>query len=67
MTFTDRTINHAFATAKGQCERCSAKLNLNRHGDEWEALHRVSFDDGGSDEPENCEVLCLPCYNAARK
>jgi hypothetical protein len=67
MSFTERTISHAFAAARGQCERCPTKLNLNRRGEQWEARHKVSSEDGGSDEPSNCEVLCLECYDAIPK
>jgi hypothetical protein len=67
MTFTDRTVSTAFTKARGQCERCQTRLNLNSRGTQWEAYGKVSFDDGGTDEPENCQILCLACHNAIPK
>lgn len=61
--FSKRTKRDAFARAKGHCEKCSAKL--------WsgnvEYDHEIECARGGTNDLENCVVLCLTCHKEKTK
>jgi hypothetical protein len=76
--FTAETLRRCWELAQGRCEcqrrghghegRCNRPLALHRHAflgeGGWLALAWTSSAEGGADSPENCEVLCAPCYRA---
>lgn len=79
MPFSKEVIEQAWARSGGQCEcerqylhigRCSRKLSFNKRGlyslDGWEAYHLVPEFRGGKDTIENCEILCMICYERAK-
>lgn len=48
----------------GMCVECHRK-GATRRG--WIVDHRIPLWDGGSDEPENKQTLCIPCHDAKSK
>ena len=78
-TFPDSVVEAAWKRSGSRCEctydhswhkgrRCSQTLKKEHRGDDsketgWEAHHKVSQDDGGSDELENCLIICIRCHN----
>jgi len=77
MAFSDDTVRLRWKRAGGKCEcqrsthrhgeRCNNTLIWANRGrvsvpGTWEAHHRVSFENGGSDSLSNCEILCWDCH-----
>ena len=74
MAFSEDTKQAAYERAGGRCEclrqscsahpagRCGRLLMAG-----WHAHHVRAPSEGGSDEPDNCEALCIPCHEAAEK
>ena len=64
MAFSQETLNAAWRSAGGKCERCNKELDPEnkKSGMKWHAHHRTSVDAGGSDGVSNCEILCVPCH-----
>lgn len=78
MAFSQETLNQAWHRAGGRCEcvlekcghagRCNKELDPQNatSGKKWHAHHIVSQDAGGSDEPSNCQILCVECHENTR-
>ena len=74
MAFSEDTKHAAYQRAGGRCEclrqSCSAH-DAGRCGRllmaGWHAHHVRAPSEGGSDELENCEALCIPCHEAAEQ
>jgi hypothetical protein len=78
MPLSERTIQAAWRLAEGRCEctreghghgeRCGKVLQWHRRGElsqeGWEARPWTPIN-GGHDEPENVEVLCMACFQKA--
>jgi hypothetical protein len=47
------------------CHKCDAMLDPVVHA--WELDHIVARAIGGSDEPDNLAILCVPCHRAKTK
>jgi hypothetical protein len=76
--FSTETINRCWELAQGRCEcqredhghvgRCGKSLVRGHYGalgdGGWFA---VPWDVPGSDAADNCEALCLECYEQARQ
>lgn len=58
--FPNRVKAAAFARADGHCEECTAKLMTGN----VEYDHRIPCALGGSNELDNCVVLCKTCHLA---
>ena len=81
--FPEDIVKKAFlrANMRCQCEReghehgtftCYKQIVWEHRGDEsvrsgWEAYYFVSPEKGGRLTVENCEILCLSCYNKTVK
>jgi hypothetical protein len=78
MAFSDDTKDQAYRRAGGKCEctrqhggvnaphhggRCGTALGRNGN---WHAHHKTARSAGGSDNPSNCEVLCIDCHQLTR-
>lgn len=51
--------------AKGCCERCGIAISTRRpvwHPQRAHLNHKVPRSQQGSDEPENCELICQACH-----
>lgn len=59
--FPRRVKLAAWDRSGGRCETCGRKL---RPGDGIEYDHRVPAEQGGTNKPENCQVLCRWCHAA---
>lgn len=55
--FPAKVKQAAFDRAKGQCERCTARL----YPGKYRYNHRIPDALGGDPTLENCELLCLAC------
>ncbi len=76
MQFSERTVREAWRLAQGRCEcqreghghegRCNRELRWERQGFLGEGGWQADRWDG-EDTPENCEVLCMECYEAAHR
>lgn len=80
MGFSEDTVHLAWAWAGRQCQckrdghghpdRCDRDIVWRRRGavgsGGWDVLPRFPFDSGGTDDPENCEILCWACHQQAR-
>ena len=74
MAFSEDTKQAAYERAGGRCEclrqscsahpagRCGRLLMAG-----WHAHHVRAPSEGGSDEPDNCEALCIPCHERGRE
>ncbi|MBU2036819.1 HNH endonuclease [Patescibacteria group bacterium] len=74
MAFSQETINQAWRKADGRCEcslnkcrhlsKCSKELDPQNKIEwkKWHAHHKVSPDAGGSDNLDNCQILCVECH-----
>jgi hypothetical protein len=56
-TFSDKIKIAAFERQKGVCPGCQKKFDAFV----MEADHIVPWHKGGKTEPENCQMLCMPC------
>jgi len=68
----------AWATAKCECraethghmDLCGRPLEWSHRGTAipggWECRHRIPLAEGGSDDAENCMIVCWPCYSGTR-
>ena len=74
MAFHEDTKQAAYERADGRCEclrqSCSAHFGgrcgrLLMAG--WHAHHVRAPSEGGSDELDNCEALCIPCHEATEQ
>ncbi len=52
---------HLFLKAQGHCQACGWRLSP---GTRWEVDHIISVALGGSDRPENLQVLCAACHGS---
>ncbi len=76
MQFSERTMREAWRLAQGRCEcqreghghagRCNLELRWDRRGFLGEGGWQADRWDG-DDAPENYEVLCMACYEAAHR
>ena len=58
--FTTRTKLKAFERAGGRCEECARRVGLG--GEPVEYDHIVTCEDGGGNDLDNCQVLCVHCH-----
>ena len=74
MAFSEETKHAAYERAGGRCEclrqSCSAHY-VGRCGrpltDGWHGHQVRAPSEGGADELDNCEALCIPCHEAAEQ
>ena len=74
MAFSQETRRAAYERAGGRCEclrqSCAAHL-AGRCGrpltDGWHAHSVRAPREGGGDDLDNCEALCIPCHEAAEQ
>jgi len=59
--FTDQQRAKLFLERGGVCEVCGIKI---RSGMVWELEHRLSLENGGSNDPDNLAVSCKACHAA---
>ena len=52
---------HLFLTAQGHCQACGWRLSP---GTRWEVDHIIPLALGGSDQPDNLQVLCAACHGS---
>lgn len=57
--FTDQQRARAFANADGKCASCGIKIRI---GQDWDLDHILALENGGSNDPENLQVLCELCH-----
>lgn len=67
MPFSDDVVRAAWQRAKGKCEKCNKELVWSNRGREsgvgaWEAHHITPVERRGSDDLQNCKILCWPCH-----
>ena len=69
-TITRSIRRHVFSTSfrlnlflnrKGTCGRCSQKIDA---GKAWDIDHIIPLALGGTNEPENLQILCKPCHQS---
>lgn len=61
--FTNKVRAEASLRAKDKCEKCNANIKYKpRHFD-----HDIPADLGGTNDLNNCSVLCIPCHKAKTK
>lgn len=58
--FTKRTKLQAWDRCKGQCEQCGTPFR----GKRPEYDHIIRCELGGSNELDNCQVLCTSCHSS---
>jgi 5-methylcytosine-specific restriction protein A len=58
-TFTAQERAKAFALAGGRCEMCTRRLYP---GMDWDLDHRIALENGGTNDPDNMQVLCEVCH-----
>lgn len=59
--FTPRQRLETLMAAKGRCKACQAKV-----GDEFDIDHIIPLFQGGKHEPDNWQVLCVPCHRGVK-
>lgn len=59
--FSRKTMLAAWDRAKGCCENCGRKLFP---GDRKEYDHVIPCELGGTNDPGNCQLLCVLCHKA---
>ena len=52
---------HLFLRAQGHCQACGWRLSP---GTRWEVDHVIPLALGGSNRPDNLQVLCAPCHGS---
>lgn len=57
--FTPPERAKIFADAGERCAKCTRKLVI---GDDWDVDHRIALENGGTNAPENLQVLCDWCH-----
>jgi len=50
-----------FLKRKGMCSTCTQKIDA---GKAWDIDHILPFALGGTNQPENLQILCKPCHKA---
>jgi hypothetical protein len=78
MPFSKQTLREAWRMVRRHCEcqrdghghhgRCEEPLKWEYRGligpGGWEARPWTPFEEGGADDPENCEIVCWRCLQA---
>lgn len=62
--FSPRERAEIFAAADGKCANCHRKIPVGEVWDVAEIDHRVALSRGGTNEPDNLQVLCSICHGA---
>lgn len=57
--FTPHERAKIFAEAGGKCAKCTRKLGPS---DDWDIDHAIALENGGTNAPENLQVLCDWCH-----
>ena len=57
--FTPTERAKIFAEAGERCAKCTRKLGI---GEDWDLEHRIALENGGTNNPENMQVLCDWCH-----
>jgi len=57
--FSPRERAEIFAAAGEQCAKCTRHLTS---ADDWDLDHRIALENGGTNKPENMQVLCGWCH-----
>ena len=60
-TFSTSFRLSLFLKGKGNCSACSQKIEA---GKAWDIDHILPLALGGTNEPDNLQVLCRPCHRA---
>ncbi len=58
---TEQQRTRFFFERGGTCAECKNKI---RAGTKWEIDHIQSLENGGTNEPENLQLLCAICHGA---
>lgn len=61
-SLTDQQSAKLFLERGGKCESCTRKITPGEGGWDWD--HRLSLENGGSNDPGNLQLLCKNCHVA---
>ena len=73
MAFSQETRRAAYERAGGRCECLRQSCAAHHAGrgrpptDDWHAHPVRAPSEGGGDDLDNCEALCIPCHEAAEQ
>jgi HNH endonuclease len=78
--FPESVVTDAFKECKGKCQckrdkcdeghgksGCLNTFDWNDRGnddDDWNAHHWRARSEGGTNSPDNCEIVCVPCHQS---
>ena len=60
-TFSTAFRLNLFLKRKGMCTACSQKIDA---GKSWDIDHILPLALGGTNEPDNLQILCRPCHRS---
>ena len=60
-TFSTSFRLNLFLMRKGLCAACTQKIDA---GKAWDIDHILPFALGGTNEPDNLQILCKPCHRS---
>ncbi|MEM8626967.1 MAG: HNH endonuclease signature motif containing protein [Pseudomonadota bacterium] len=58
---TQATRVKVFQRDGGLCQVCGVKIDVSTR---WDVDHELSLENGGSNDPENLRLICVPCHKA---